>query len=305
MDVIDTIVALRNKHKEKDGKTIGVDVIAGKVATSSPPASSSRPKSRGRRWHATETARLILRIDDIISSKGGSKGRHASGRTRRHGRHGHGLILSFLLFISFFIENDPRQAHPYGPLEKAPGPPQDPRAPERRPCHSASGEVAVPDGGISQQRPRKVRSRRFPSRSSQEGADGTVDESHSAFSAIGFWHQNPTAIASLLFVPCASHHHGRADPYHRRRRCAGSLLQSRRSRGSQVLGSLGLGEEPAGRLCGDGSRRRTRFTDRPAQLVQERPARRSSLQRQEPMGGSDRRVHGFQVSGSIIADKNN
>jgi chaperonin GroEL (HSP60 family) len=75
MDVIDTIVALRNKHKEKDGKTIGVDVLAGKVADLKPLGIFEPAKVKKQAMtSATETARLILRIDDIISSRGGSRG---------------------------------------------------------------------------------------------------------------------------------------------------------------------------------------------------------------------------------------
>ncbi|MCI0503893.1 TCP-1/cpn60 chaperonin family protein [Candidatus Micrarchaeota archaeon] len=75
MDVIDTIVALRNKHKEKDGRTVGVDVVAGKVGDlkSSGIYEPAKVKKQAMA-SATETARLILRIDDIISSKGGSRG---------------------------------------------------------------------------------------------------------------------------------------------------------------------------------------------------------------------------------------
>lgn len=75
MDVIDTIVSLRNKHKEKDGKTVGVDVGAGKVGDlkSSGVYEPAKVKKQAMA-SATETARLILRIDDIISSRGGSKG---------------------------------------------------------------------------------------------------------------------------------------------------------------------------------------------------------------------------------------
>ena len=75
MDVIDTIVALRNKHKEANGKTIGVDVIAGKVGDLKPLGVFEPAKVKKQAiGSATETARLILRIDDIISSRGGSKG---------------------------------------------------------------------------------------------------------------------------------------------------------------------------------------------------------------------------------------
>ncbi len=75
MDVIDTIVALRNKHKEANGKTIGVDVIAGKVGDLKPLGVFEPAKVKKQAiGSATETARLILRIDDIISSRGGAKG---------------------------------------------------------------------------------------------------------------------------------------------------------------------------------------------------------------------------------------
>ncbi|MEW6036532.1 MAG: thermosome subunit beta [Candidatus Micrarchaeota archaeon] len=75
MDVIDTIVALRNKHKEKDGKSVGVDVVHGKVSDLR--ASGIYEPAKVKRQamsSATETARLILRIDDIISSRGGKGG---------------------------------------------------------------------------------------------------------------------------------------------------------------------------------------------------------------------------------------
>ncbi|MFH1685246.1 MAG: thermosome subunit beta [Candidatus Micrarchaeota archaeon] len=75
MDVIDTIVTLKNKHKEKDGKTFGVDVLAGKVSDLKAQGiyEPLRVKSQAIS-SATETARLVLRIDDIISSRGGGGG---------------------------------------------------------------------------------------------------------------------------------------------------------------------------------------------------------------------------------------
>jgi len=75
MDVIDTIVSLRNKHKEKGGIAVGVDVMAGKVVDLR--ASGIYEPAKVKRQamaSATETARLILRIDDIISARGGSRG---------------------------------------------------------------------------------------------------------------------------------------------------------------------------------------------------------------------------------------
>ena len=75
MDVIDTIVSLRNKHKEKGSHTYGVDVLAGQVKDLKSQGIFEPAKvKRQAITSATETARLILRIDDIISSKGGSRG---------------------------------------------------------------------------------------------------------------------------------------------------------------------------------------------------------------------------------------
>ncbi|MDD5171731.1 MAG: thermosome subunit beta [Candidatus ainarchaeum sp.] len=75
MDVIDTIVALRNKHKEKDGRAVGVDVLAGKVGDLRASGIYEPAKVKKQAISsATETARLILRIDDIISSRGGRGG---------------------------------------------------------------------------------------------------------------------------------------------------------------------------------------------------------------------------------------
>jgi thermosome len=75
MDVIDTLVALRNKHKEKDGKTVGVNVMQGEVSDLKALGIYEPAKVKKQALSsATETARLVLRIDDIISSKGGGGG---------------------------------------------------------------------------------------------------------------------------------------------------------------------------------------------------------------------------------------
>jgi len=75
MDVIDTLVTLRNKHKQADGKFYGVDVINGKVAELKSTGIFEPEKVKKQAISsATETARLILRIDDIISSRGKSGG---------------------------------------------------------------------------------------------------------------------------------------------------------------------------------------------------------------------------------------
>lgn len=73
MDAIDTLVALRTKHKAGDGKYLGVDVMAGQVGDMMKNGVLEPAKvKRQAITSATETARLILRIDDIISSRGKS-----------------------------------------------------------------------------------------------------------------------------------------------------------------------------------------------------------------------------------------
>lgn len=75
MDVIDTIVSLRTRHKEATGKSVGVDVMNGKVADLRAAGIFEPAKVKKQAIvSATETARLILRIDDIISSRGGRGG---------------------------------------------------------------------------------------------------------------------------------------------------------------------------------------------------------------------------------------
>jgi thermosome len=71
MDPIDTLVSLKTKHKKGDGASVGVDVTAGKVddLTAKGIYEPARVKKQAIS-SATETARLVLRIDDIISSKG-------------------------------------------------------------------------------------------------------------------------------------------------------------------------------------------------------------------------------------------
>jgi len=75
MDPIDTLVSLKTKHKKGDGVSYGVDVFAGKVDDLKAKGifEPARVKKQAIS-SATETARLVLRIDDIISSKGKSGG---------------------------------------------------------------------------------------------------------------------------------------------------------------------------------------------------------------------------------------
>lgn len=75
MDVIDTIVTLKNKHQGDDGKTFGVNVIGGVVSDLAKLGIYEPAKVKSQAISsATETARLVLRIDDIISSRGGGGG---------------------------------------------------------------------------------------------------------------------------------------------------------------------------------------------------------------------------------------
>ncbi len=72
MDSIDALVALRNKHK--DGKDInyGVNVFKGVISDMEAEGVVEPAKVKTQAISsATETTRLILRIDDIIASRGG------------------------------------------------------------------------------------------------------------------------------------------------------------------------------------------------------------------------------------------
>jgi thermosome len=71
MDAIDVLVTLKSKHKKPDGGVFGVDVLAGKVSDLKALGIFEPAKVKKQAIvSATESARLILRIDDIISSRG-------------------------------------------------------------------------------------------------------------------------------------------------------------------------------------------------------------------------------------------
>ncbi len=76
MNPLDTLVSLRAKHREKGGKTIGVDVFKAKLVDMrqqnviEPLAVKTQAITGG-----TEVAEMILRIDDIIA--GSSKGKES------------------------------------------------------------------------------------------------------------------------------------------------------------------------------------------------------------------------------------
>jgi thermosome len=73
LDAIDILVTLRAKHSEGN-KNAGVDVVNGKVADMKELGVLEPYKVKKQAIaSATEVARLLLRIDDIISSKGSKK----------------------------------------------------------------------------------------------------------------------------------------------------------------------------------------------------------------------------------------
>lgn len=87
MDPLDTLVSLRAKHREKDGKHIGVDVFKAKLVNMKqmnviePMAVKTQAITGG-----TEVAEMILRIDDIIA--GSSKGKNPMPPMGEHGMEG-------------------------------------------------------------------------------------------------------------------------------------------------------------------------------------------------------------------------
>ncbi len=71
MDAIDTLVSLRSKHKSKDGKNYGVDVYKNSMADMEKLGVIEPLKVKMQALSsATEASASILRIDDMISSKG-------------------------------------------------------------------------------------------------------------------------------------------------------------------------------------------------------------------------------------------
>ncbi|MFH1447930.1 MAG: thermosome subunit beta [Candidatus Micrarchaeota archaeon] len=78
MDAIDALVLLRNKHKKPDGKTFGINVYAGKVDNMVDVIEPLKVKVQAIA-SASEAAQMLLRIDDMISSKGKSGGPPGGG----------------------------------------------------------------------------------------------------------------------------------------------------------------------------------------------------------------------------------
>ncbi len=70
MDAIDTLVALRSKHSAAGNASWGIDVYAGKIADVKAVGVLEPAKVKKQAIQsASEAARMILRIDDMISSK--------------------------------------------------------------------------------------------------------------------------------------------------------------------------------------------------------------------------------------------
>ncbi len=71
MDAIDTLVSLRTKHKTASGKSFGIDVYTNTIADMEKPGVIEPLKVKLQALSsATEASAAILRIDDMISSKG-------------------------------------------------------------------------------------------------------------------------------------------------------------------------------------------------------------------------------------------
>ncbi len=79
-DAIDLLVNLRTKHKSADGVHFGVNVYTGAIADMKKEGVFEPAKVKKQAIQsASEAARMLLRIDDMISSKGKSGGAGAGG----------------------------------------------------------------------------------------------------------------------------------------------------------------------------------------------------------------------------------
>lgn len=75
MDAIDTLVALRSKHKKEDGVHFGVDVYSAKIEDMKRLGIFEPSKVKKQAIASGfEAAKMLLRIDDMIASKGKSGG---------------------------------------------------------------------------------------------------------------------------------------------------------------------------------------------------------------------------------------
>ncbi|MCL5111745.1 MAG: thermosome subunit, partial [Candidatus Marsarchaeota archaeon] len=71
MDAIDTLVQLRSKHRSKEGGVTGVDITKNVIGDMAKQGVFEPLKVKEQAiYSASEAAEIILRIDDMISSKG-------------------------------------------------------------------------------------------------------------------------------------------------------------------------------------------------------------------------------------------
>jgi thermosome len=75
MDAIDTLVNMRSKHKAKDGSIYGVDIFNNNIGDMTKKGVFEPMQIKIQAINsASEAAEIILRIDDMISSRGKSRG---------------------------------------------------------------------------------------------------------------------------------------------------------------------------------------------------------------------------------------
>jgi thermosome len=86
MDAIDALVQLRSKHKTKDGSVYGVDIFKQSIGDMNRLGIYEPLKVKQQIiLSASEASEIILRIDDIISSKGKGGGMPPGGMPGGHG----------------------------------------------------------------------------------------------------------------------------------------------------------------------------------------------------------------------------
>ncbi len=86
MDAIDALVQLRSKHKTKDGSVYGVDIFKQSIGDMNRLGVYEPLKVKQQIiLSASEASEIILRIDDIISSKGKGGGMPPGGMPGGHG----------------------------------------------------------------------------------------------------------------------------------------------------------------------------------------------------------------------------
>ena len=106
LDPIDIMVALREQHNKPDSQYFGIEVSTGKIKNMRDllVIEPLRVKQQVIK-SATEAANMILKIDDLISVKGGGKmppdAPRRNGRYGWNGRNGRNALLKSPNFSSF------------------------------------------------------------------------------------------------------------------------------------------------------------------------------------------------------------